>query len=228
MTTSYGTGPSIQDRFFADAPCFGCGPGNAKGLRLKSFEAPDGQAWRGVAWLDAAAGTIEFFNAESVSSIADCQREGLTVLTGVIPIVRNESSVDAEGGLHIEFEDPKADPSWIVGRPEMHIDRARTFVAHAMELDLTPDGMMTAIFEVTDIWYSDGGIAQRESGTFRIEGPVTVSCDPGQATGSVTVASGGEAHIRCADTYPAIDCDDTTETSVSASACSITRLPARR
>lgn len=33
---------SIQERFFPDLLCFGCGPANAKGLRLRSF--PDGAA----------------------------------------------------------------------------------------------------------------------------------------------------------------------------------------
>jgi len=33
---------SIQDRDFADADCFGCGPANGLGLRIKSFARADG------------------------------------------------------------------------------------------------------------------------------------------------------------------------------------------
>jgi len=33
---------SIQDRHFADGECFGCGPSNAHGLRIKSFPRADG------------------------------------------------------------------------------------------------------------------------------------------------------------------------------------------
>ena len=33
---------SLQDRFAPQGRCFGCGPANAKGLRIKSFEQPDG------------------------------------------------------------------------------------------------------------------------------------------------------------------------------------------
>ena len=33
---------SIQDTYFPDSVCFGCGPTNADGLLLKSFVAPDG------------------------------------------------------------------------------------------------------------------------------------------------------------------------------------------
>lgn len=35
-------GPSLQDRFAPHNACFGCGPQNAKGLRLKSYVAADG------------------------------------------------------------------------------------------------------------------------------------------------------------------------------------------
>src|SRR6478752_2818569 len=34
--------PSIQERLYPDLPCFGCGPGNAKGLRLQSYPAGGG------------------------------------------------------------------------------------------------------------------------------------------------------------------------------------------
>ena len=34
--------PSIQARLYPDLPCFGCGPGNAKGLQLKSYPLGDG------------------------------------------------------------------------------------------------------------------------------------------------------------------------------------------
>ena len=32
---------SLQDRYGPDAICFGCGPANPKGLRIKSFSSPD-------------------------------------------------------------------------------------------------------------------------------------------------------------------------------------------
>ena len=33
-------GPSLQERFAPHNACFGCGPANAKGLRIRSFENP--------------------------------------------------------------------------------------------------------------------------------------------------------------------------------------------
>ncbi len=32
--------PSVQERYAPNNACFGCGPANAKGLRIRSFEAP--------------------------------------------------------------------------------------------------------------------------------------------------------------------------------------------
>ncbi|MDF9716999.1 PaaI family thioesterase [Nocardioides sp. ChNu-153] len=34
--------PSLQDRYFPGLPCFGCGPANPRGLRLRSFAPDDG------------------------------------------------------------------------------------------------------------------------------------------------------------------------------------------
>jgi len=36
-----GTEPSLQDRFAPNNQCFGCGPANAQGLRIKSFVQGD-------------------------------------------------------------------------------------------------------------------------------------------------------------------------------------------
>lgn len=36
------TTPSIQERYAPQNHCFGCGPANEKGLRIRSFPAPDG------------------------------------------------------------------------------------------------------------------------------------------------------------------------------------------
>jgi len=72
MTTPYGSGPSIQDRFLTDAPCFGCGPGNARGLQLKSFEAADGTV-RAVfrPWPEHDNG-VGFLNGGIIATLLDC------------------------------------------------------------------------------------------------------------------------------------------------------------
>ena len=41
-TNQLTNGMSIQDRYFADGTCFGCGPTNAQGLHLRSFPGRGG------------------------------------------------------------------------------------------------------------------------------------------------------------------------------------------
>ncbi|HYI54313.1 MAG TPA: PaaI family thioesterase, partial [Microlunatus sp.] len=83
MTTSYGSGPSIQDRFFADAPCFGCGPGNARGLRLKSFEASDGAVRAEFQpWPEHDNG-LGFLNGGIIATVLDCHSAAAVVLASV-------------------------------------------------------------------------------------------------------------------------------------------------
>ncbi len=65
---------SIQDRLFPDMTCFGCGPANAKGLRLKSFVA-DGVVRVVIArftpWPEHDNG-LGFLNGGIISTLLDC------------------------------------------------------------------------------------------------------------------------------------------------------------
>ena len=83
MTTSYGSGPSIQDRFFADAPCFGCGPGNAKGLQLKSYplgEAGDGGVTAAFTpWPEHDNG-LGYLNGGIIGTVLDCHSAAAVML----------------------------------------------------------------------------------------------------------------------------------------------------
>jgi acyl-coenzyme A thioesterase PaaI-like protein len=64
--------PSLQDRYFPDMPCFGCGPANERGLRLKSYPRDDGTA---VAlftpWPEHDNG-MGFLNGGIIATILDC------------------------------------------------------------------------------------------------------------------------------------------------------------
>ena len=81
--------PSIQDRFFADAPCFGCGPGNVRGLQLKSFEGPENTV-RAVfrPWPEHDNG-LGFLNGGIIATLLDCHSAAAVVLgaqqRGLVP-----------------------------------------------------------------------------------------------------------------------------------------------
>jgi acyl-coenzyme A thioesterase PaaI-like protein len=79
MTTSRGPGPddertglSIQERLYPDLTCFGCGPANPNGLRLRSYPGEDGDATaRFVPWPEHDNG-VGFLNGGIIATVLDC------------------------------------------------------------------------------------------------------------------------------------------------------------
>jgi len=64
--------PSIQDRLYPDLPCFGCGPVNERGLRLKSYPAGDGEVVAEFTpWPEHDNGT-GFLNGGIIATVLDC------------------------------------------------------------------------------------------------------------------------------------------------------------
>lgn len=62
---------SIQDRLFPDMTCFGCGPANAKGLRLKSYPGDDGVVASFRPWPEHDNG-VGFLNGGIIGTVLDC------------------------------------------------------------------------------------------------------------------------------------------------------------
>lgn len=66
---------SLQERFFPDGRCFGCGPANEKGLRIRSFETapePDAEVicdWTPEPHHQAAPGMV---NGGILGALMDC------------------------------------------------------------------------------------------------------------------------------------------------------------
>jgi acyl-coenzyme A thioesterase PaaI-like protein len=62
---------SVQDRFFPTFTCFGCGPANPAGLRLKSYADGDAVAATFVPWAahDNGFGSV---NGGIISTVLDC------------------------------------------------------------------------------------------------------------------------------------------------------------
>ena len=63
--------PSLQDSYYANGTCFGCGPRNAEGLQLKSFvvDHQTKATWQGGARYDNGFG---FLNGGIISALLDC------------------------------------------------------------------------------------------------------------------------------------------------------------
>jgi acyl-coenzyme A thioesterase PaaI-like protein len=62
---------SIQERYFADMTCFGCGPANPAGLHLRSFPAPGGTTATFAGW-PAHDNGLGFLNGGIISTVLDC------------------------------------------------------------------------------------------------------------------------------------------------------------
>lgn len=68
----YQPGPSLQDRYFPTLPCFGCGPVNERGLRLKSHLDDDGLVRaRFKPWPEHDNG-LGFLNGGIICTVLDC------------------------------------------------------------------------------------------------------------------------------------------------------------
>jgi len=70
---------SIQERLFPDMPCFGCGPSNAKGLRLRSYPADGCVTAAFTPWPEHDNG-LGFLNGGIISTVLDCHSAAAVTL----------------------------------------------------------------------------------------------------------------------------------------------------
>ena len=63
--------PSIQERLVPDLTCFGCGPANERGLRLRSYPQPDGVVATFAPWPEHDNG-LGYLNGGIISTVLDC------------------------------------------------------------------------------------------------------------------------------------------------------------
>ncbi|HZC69140.1 MAG TPA: hypothetical protein VE442_00455 [Jatrophihabitans sp.] len=62
---------AIQDQLFPNMRCFGCGPSNPKGLRLKSYLAENGVVATFMPWPEHDNG-VGFLNGGIITTVLDC------------------------------------------------------------------------------------------------------------------------------------------------------------
>jgi acyl-coenzyme A thioesterase PaaI-like protein len=71
---------SIQERYLLTATCFGCGPQNERGLRIRSFPSPDGRgvtcSWQPSPHHAAGSGVL---NGGIVGTLLDCHSAAAVV-----------------------------------------------------------------------------------------------------------------------------------------------------
>ncbi|GAA3628194.1 PaaI family thioesterase [Microlunatus ginsengisoli] len=100
-------GPSIQERYFAELTCFGCGPSNAKGLRIRSYPAADGSVRATfLPWPEHDNG-LGYLNGGIIATLLDCHSAAAMVVAaeqrGLVP---NGTLHYVTAGLDVRYRRP--------------------------------------------------------------------------------------------------------------------------
>ena len=72
-------GASIQERLYPDLPCFGCGHGNAKGLRLRSYPGDEMVTATFTPWPEHDNG-LGYLNGGIIATLLDCHSAAAVML----------------------------------------------------------------------------------------------------------------------------------------------------
>lgn len=74
-----GAGLSVQEQFFADLTCFGCGPSNPKGLQLRSYPRDGALTAAFTPWPEHDNG-LGYLNGGIIATVLDCHSAAAMVL----------------------------------------------------------------------------------------------------------------------------------------------------
>lgn len=144
---------SLQERFAPRGRCFGCGPANEDGLRIRSFEADDGSVvadWQPRPEHEAFDG---FVNGGILGTLIDCHSNW----TAVAALVARDggsvapSTVTSEYSVRFRRPTPSDRPLRIIGRAiEVAYDRV------TVETTIEVDGTTTASGRATFVSVKPG------------------------------------------------------------------------
>ncbi len=157
-------GRSLQERYAPEGRCFGCGPANERGLRIRSFEADDGTVvaeWQPRPEHEAFEG---FVNGGIIGTLIDCH-SNWTAIAAMLAARSPDAAPDADpdhgdvapstvtADLAIRFRRPTPSnhPVRLVGRVvELSGDRA------TVETTIESDGVVTATGRATFVAVGPG------------------------------------------------------------------------
>jgi acyl-coenzyme A thioesterase PaaI-like protein len=109
---------SLQERLAPEGRCFGCGPANELGLRIRSFEADDGTVvaeWQARPEHEAFDG---FVNGGILGTLIDCHSNwtAIAALMASGWATAAPSTVTADLSVRFRRPTPSAEPLRLVGR----------------------------------------------------------------------------------------------------------------
>lgn len=142
---------SLQERFFPDGRCFGCGPANERGLRIRSFETarePEAEVvcdWTPGPHHEAAPGIV---NGGILGALMDCHGNW----TAAHHLMRRDGlerpPTTVTGDFHVRLKKPTPSdrPLRVSARAVASEGRKVT-----VEAEITAGGEVTATCEATFI-----------------------------------------------------------------------------
>jgi len=144
---------SLQERFAPGTRCFGCGPANERGLRIRSFEQDDGTVvavWQPRPEHEAFDG---FVNGGIIGTLLDCHSNwtAMAALMRVSGTDERPSTVTSELSVRFRRPTPSGSPLRVIGRVvELSADRA------TVESSIEAGGVTTAIGRATFVAVPEG------------------------------------------------------------------------
>jgi acyl-coenzyme A thioesterase PaaI-like protein len=140
-------GPSLQERYAPEGRCFGCGPNNERGLRIRSFEAGDGSVvaeWQPRAEHEAFDG---FVNGGILGTLVDCHSNWTAIAALLQRSGGNQapSTVTAEYAIRFRRPTPSDRPLRLTGRA-VEVAEDRVTVETTLEVDRVVTGTGRATF----------------------------------------------------------------------------------
>ncbi|MEO8273981.1 MAG: PaaI family thioesterase [Chloroflexota bacterium] len=139
---------SLQERFAPAGRCFGCGPANGQGLRIRSFEADDGTVvaeWSARPEHEAFDG---FVNGGILGTLIDCHSNwtAISVLMASGWAAEAPSTVTADLSVRFRRPTPSSKPLRLVGRAvEVAPDRVTVETTVEVDGEVTARGRATFV-----------------------------------------------------------------------------------
>jgi uncharacterized protein (TIGR00369 family) len=144
---------SLQEQFAPEGRCFGCGPRNDEGLRIRSFPQHDGTVvaeWQARPEHEAFDGYV---NGGIIGTLIDCHSNwtAIAALLDRSSATEAPSTVTADYSVHFRRPTPSDRPLRLIGRAvEVGDDRV------TVETSVEVDGTVTATGRATFVAVKPG------------------------------------------------------------------------
>ncbi|MGW5053598.1 PaaI family thioesterase [Actinokineospora sp. NPDC004072] len=124
---------SIQERLYPDLPCFGCGHGNPKGLRLRSHLGDDGVVTAEFTpWPEHDNG-LGFLNGGIICTILDCHS------AAAVMVEAERRGWEALGGAALPYVTAGLEVRYLRPSPLRETVELRAEVREASEKEISVD-----------------------------------------------------------------------------------------